>query len=75
MLPHRPIQAAREIEKITKLKDDSVQELRTKTRKLSKSSCCHHRYRAELLPPICSCKKNGVQQGQGNTANVFINRR
>ena len=38
------------------LKNNSSLDLRAKTGKLSK--CCHHR--GELLPPICSCIKNGV---------------
>lgn len=50
------------------LKTDSPLELRAKTSKLWK--CCHHR--GELLPPICSCKKNGVDLRRRDTLTDVV---
>ena len=90
MLPNRPMHAVKEIEKWSKAKEDPRQsknissnssefridashELVKKTDKLSK--CCSH-HTGELLPPICSCKRNGVLIKQRDTlTNVFIDRR
>ena len=50
------------------LKNDLPLERRGKTGKLSK--CCHHR--GELLPPICSCKKNGIDLRRRDTLTDVV---
>ena len=80
MLPNRPIHAVKDIEERSKmneknssicLNNDFSQELRTQS---YKAKCCHHK--GQVLPPICSCKKNGVVTRKRDTlTNVFIDRK
>ena len=80
MLPNRPVRAVREIEQRSKINEKNAsiclnnefsQELR---RQSYKAKCCHHK--GQVLPPICSCKKNGVATRKRDTlTNVFIDRK
>ena len=80
MLPNRPIRAVKEIKKWSKMNEKNAsicfnnefpQELRTQS---YKAKCCHHK--GQVLPPICSCKKNEVATRKRHTlTNIFIDRK